>query len=401
MKATTITSNAALLQALRDLAEWSEDIWMAFAWATAQGGKAEHWRALPLHKVRRAVIGTSFSQTEPWALEELGKVKERLRVVPDSDEVFHPKVILGRRGSKMRAIVGSANFTTAAYSKNAELNLFLKGLDGDPELRALKRFIDKQFEAADPFDPAWLPGYVLAWKAARRRRHFVPGSPLVITSPDSLDMSWAEFVSLIEAQDGRPLEKGARLHLRGVFASYQGELDRAQAVLSSGKPFARLLPEERMLLIGVGRLSCGLLGHMGRAISARTIVSKRPEVIGRVLDRLPLTKAVSKQHLADIVHDMLAIHGVGLAVGSRLLTAKRPDLFVSANKGSNKNLSVLLGMSTISSSEHYMELLERVWSTEWYRSGRPTSAQARSLWSRRAAMLDAAVYVPTPAKKRN
>jgi hypothetical protein len=44
---------------------WAAEIHMAYAWASSVNGSAEHWRAFPLDRENRAVIGS-----EPDVLRE-------------------------------------------------------------------------------------------------------------------------------------------------------------------------------------------------------------------------------------------------------------------------------------------------------------------------------------------
>lgn len=121
MKVSILKSPAAHMSALRKLFVWAERVNLACAWATARDGSASHWQSIALDKVEQAVIGDEFAQTEPWVLRELlaaGKLR-----VGRCQGTFHPKLYIGYRGSRARAIVGSANLTAAAFSTNVELSV--------------------------------------------------------------------------------------------------------------------------------------------------------------------------------------------------------------------------------------------------------------------------------------
>ena len=49
--------------ALHAIADWADELHLAYAWAASSGGVAEHWNLLPLERVRRAVLGIHFAQT--------------------------------------------------------------------------------------------------------------------------------------------------------------------------------------------------------------------------------------------------------------------------------------------------------------------------------------------------
>jgi hypothetical protein len=73
--------------ALEDLATWAETIDFAYAWAASAGRTASHWKLLPLDRVRRAVIGIHFAQTEPHVLRDLRNLGV-LRVIADTGGSF-------------------------------------------------------------------------------------------------------------------------------------------------------------------------------------------------------------------------------------------------------------------------------------------------------------------------
>lgn len=158
MKTKIITQADSLFEALEGLFNWADQIDLNFAWASSGQGQGRHWKAMHLDKVRRAVIGTAFAQTEPRALELLNVKPDRLRLVINSEGTFHPKVVMGRKGDRARAIVGSANFTTAAYTTNTELSMLIDGFARDTEFRAIQAFIDKQWALGTTLSADWLDG---------------------------------------------------------------------------------------------------------------------------------------------------------------------------------------------------------------------------------------------------
>lgn len=44
--------------------------------------------------------------------------------------------------------------------------------------------------------------------------------------------------------------------------------------------------------------------------------------------------------------------------------------------------------------QHYLQLMNRIWVTPWFRSPRPSDKQEARLWDNRAALLDALIYRP-------
>ena len=392
MKSTIITNTEALFASLQALIRASDTLDLCVAWATSAKGQGRHWKELDLDKVRRAVVGTAFAQTEPATLVELGKKPDRLRLMINSDGTFHPKVILGRQGDKRFAIVGSANFTTAAYTSNTELSVLLEGRIHDADLLAIETYIDEQWTRGTELTDEWLAEYLLTWKAAKRQRIVVPMAKLEIGSMTDLEMPWETYVEILRKQEGRKLANGSRISVTGPSPSYSEELRLAQAAFRREPKFEKLTKDERNLLMGIGQSSSGFLGSMRPAGFARGIVGQTPEQVGQVLDRLPLEGPVTLSEAAGLLNELTRLKGIKIGVATRFFAVKRPDLFVSVNKGSNPQLAKLLGGREIASVKQYIGLLRDVWSTEWHRAGRPKVNNEVALWERRAALLDATLY---------
>ena len=392
MKATIITNTEALFASLQALIRASDTLDLCVAWATSAKGQGRHWKELDLSKVRRAVVGTAFAQTEPATLVELGKEPDRLRLMINSDGTFHPKVILGRQGDKRFAIVGSANFTTAAYTNNTELSVLLEGTVHDAGLQALETYIDEQWNHGTELTDEWLAEYTLTWDAARRKRSVVPQAKLEVGSMTDLEMPWETYVEILRKQEGRKLANGSRISVTGPSPSYSEELRLAQVAFRREPKFENLTKDERNLLMGIGRSSSGFLGSMRPAGYARGIVGQTPEQVGLVLDRLPLQGPVTLAEATILLNELTQLKGIKIGVATRFFAVKRPDLFVSVNNGSNPQLAKILGGREVTTVKQYIALLRDVWATEWHQSDKPADKDEALLWQLRAALLDSALY---------
>jgi len=392
LKATIITNTEALFASLQALIRASDTLDLCVAWATSAKGQGRHWKELDLSKVRRAVVGTAFAQTEPATLVELGKEPDRLRLMINSDGTFHPKVILGRQGDKRFAIVGSANFTTAAYTNNTELSVLLEGTVHDAGLQALETYIDEQWNHGTELTDEWLAEYTLTWDAARRNRIVVPQAKLEVGSMTDLEMPWETYVEILRKQEGRKLANGSRISVTGPSPSYSEELRLAQVAFRREPKFENLTKDERNLLMGIGRSSSGFLGSMRPAGYARGIVGQTPEQVGLVLDRLPLQGPVTLAEATILLNELTQLKGIKIGVATRFFAVKRPDLFVSVNNGSNPQLAKILGGREVTTVKQYIALLRDVWATEWHQSDKPADKDEALLWQLRAALLDSALY---------
>ncbi len=159
--ASPATTNAALA----DVAAWADTLDLAYAWVSSSGGSAAHWNALPLDRVRRAIIGIHFAQTEPYVLRKLHE-HAVLRVIADTGGVFHPKLLIGVAGNNARAIVGSSNLTTGGFAGNTEVNVLLSGSIKHDVFKQLLEFVQEQWTHPRSFvpDDKWFDEYERLYK---------------------------------------------------------------------------------------------------------------------------------------------------------------------------------------------------------------------------------------------
>lgn len=398
MHIAVITDTGALNESLADLFRWARSVDIAFAWAGSLNGVAEHWRAMDIAKIKRAAIGISFAGTEPSALRNLHHGADRLRIVHDKAGTYHPKVLLGKRGRTWRAIIGSANLTVGAYTVNTELCVLLEGAHTAPQMLEIDSFIRSQWRAGDPLDLDWLSGYEKSFKRARAKRKSITVPPLPSAAPslNTLEMSWDAYLALLTAQEDRLAKIGFAVFPAKDRSSYFEEFDTASKLFRAKGGFAGLSEASCTFLMGKGD-SSGLLGSMGSAGTAMHIAQKDPAKLAAI-DRLPSKGAVPLSQVKILLEALTKPKGVGLGVATRLMAAKRPDLFVSINRGSEPKLAEVRSGRRVRSIKQYLTLLSELWATDWHCSKRPLGPKERAVWQRRAALLDAALYEPVAAR---
>lgn len=391
-----LSSARAALEHLRALVSWADSVYLAYAWASSGNGKAGHWMALDLSKVRQAVIGLHFNQTEPRALEVLLKeAPAALKVIAEPRGVFHPKVIVGTKGGLARAIVGSSNFTLGGFTSNSELNVALEGPVDAPPLGNLLSFIDEQWSGphAARLSPEWLAHYAEDYKNRPKPNPVRPlGGPTArLVAWADLDVAWDEYFGLIAAQDRRALAAG--VHIRVFDAegnSYLEEMEFCQRSFREQAHFEELEAGDRRRVAGFGK-STGYFGRMSGAGNFKNIVNSMPEKIGAGLDRLRVDGPVSAKLARQVTSALLDVHGVGLGVASRLLAVKRPDVFMPLNNANKIQVAALYGRSP-STAASYVEMLESLWAMKWWSAPEPSNALEARVWRGRVALFDAVVY---------
>ena len=98
-------------------------------------------------KFKRLILGTHFYQTDPDVLEQFAHLRQARMMLPKG-ATFHPKVYLFRFGQNFKAVVGSHNLTDAAFTKNAEISVYLEGAASDAAFDELREFLDDEWAKA-------------------------------------------------------------------------------------------------------------------------------------------------------------------------------------------------------------------------------------------------------------
>lgn len=398
MEVKVLVGPSECMVAFRDVVAWAGELHAAYAWASSSGGKADHWKALPLKKVKRVVLGIHFAQTEPYVLRRL-RAQGVLRVVPDTGDVFHPKVLVALKGGAARVLVGSSNFTTGGFSGNTEVNIVLAGQVSDEIISKLFAFVDEQWKHPRAFEPndIWLKQYEQLY-ARRPKAPTMPiekkRPPKKIKSTSDLRIGWPQYAVLLRQQEWRSFSSGWVVHIFDhPEGSYLQELDACRAAFASKPTFNDLPLESRQLIAGWGGGSRGHLGWMGGAGYFKKLTRERPDNIGKYLDAVPLAGGVSMQQARQYLEGVMSGRGVAIGSASRLLSVKRPDLFLPANNASQGKILEVFGTRP-DTIDRYLEVIEQIWSYDWFKAPIPSDTSERRLWGARVALLDALFYEP-------
>jgi HKD family nuclease len=86
------------------------------------------------------ITGLSFGITEPQALRCLLKKKFTLRLFQNRSKIFHPKIYIFQKKATSSVLVGSANLSGAALTRNIEAAALLTMPSEATELKSLMNF---------------------------------------------------------------------------------------------------------------------------------------------------------------------------------------------------------------------------------------------------------------------
>jgi hypothetical protein len=132
---------------------------------------------------------------------------------------------------------------------------------------------------------------------------------------------------------------------------------------------------------------------MSAAGDFKKLTAKRPEDIGRFLNAIPLLGSVTLEAAHSYLEGMLGLSRVGIGAATRLLSVKRPDLFLPANNANKKKILAVFGRHA-DSTDKYLRNISEIWSYPWFVAPQPDDATEHRIWRVRVALLDAILYKP-------
>lgn len=395
-----LTNPADALAALREAVRWGEEIHCAYAWASARGPWAEHWEAVRSGHLVRVVFGLHFDRTDPACLRELFDAQVPLRVWKRFDAVFHPKVLIAVRGNRIRALVGSSNLTPGGFGPNQEANVLISGLATDDAPRSLLAAVGEWWTQGATVTPTWLDAYQLRFLARERlerewrKNNGVPEENDDL--PPDLDLAWAEHFALFKARnrDIKVLPGASSAGPCGL-----EEIERFHAPLAGAPRRNGIDPKEWLVVGGYGAAESGWFGPIRHWAVQGWLKRNSPEIYGR-LTAIP--HAGNGEHVVRPAKSFLqwALQQQYVSIGSasRLLMARRPDLFLCVNEANRARLSEQFDIR-IGAKDYdtYLRLHEMIWRLAWHVSPAPEEPVQRRVWAHRAALLDSLLYWDTPA----
>ncbi|HLH74364.1 MAG TPA: hypothetical protein VFB13_17535 [Reyranella sp.] len=398
---TTFLDTDGIREKLKVLMKEYDEFYWAVAWGS-DGPMADRLMRRPA-KIVQVVFGTHFCQTDPELLRRL-EPYPRAKVMPQSGSgTFHPKVFCFRRGTKLAAIIGSANFTRAASDRNDEAGLFLEGEEGDGPLDDALEYVEGVWEDADEITPDFVAAYrrrYNATKAARKRLSSPPYIPRRQRGGGQqpvhniLEMDWPEYEQAIRgAADAHTVD--GRLAL----------LDTAHELLSGPTRFDSLSESERRAIAGLTRDNevrgiddWGWFGSMLGSGDFQNRINENDLHISTALDSIPERGEVTRENYDLFLEEFEQAFATttrkgDVATASRLLTMKRPDYFICLNRKNRVKLGRDIGFAptTLDFEKYWTNVIEPLTESPWWQKVRPRGDAGR-LWDGRVAMLDTIYY---------
>lgn len=373
----------------------------AFLWVTAWAGVASKpFQELlaSQSKIRQVVVGLHFYRTHPDFIQAFVSHKY-VRFIKQPQGTFHPKLYLFRdNDGRWELLVGSGNFTNAAFTMNTEASVLISDADDNAAaiLKSALATINAGWNDAGVFTQSELDGYRKTWKTQRPKVQSLSGqyggtqaSPKPFYTVPVGTMTRAEFIDRVRHDPHHSMAGRLRVveKARGWFQKYEhfNEMTEDERKFIAGLPNAIKTPQ----------LDSGWFGSMKGNGSFFARIAANDANISRALDQIPLNGQLTKMHFEAFIREYRKTSSDRLvATATRLLAMKRPDRFVCFDSRNRAALckEFAIPQTGMSYERYWDEIVERIADSEWYLNPAATSRDEERVGEARAAFLDSLYY---------
>jgi HKD family nuclease len=395
---TLLTTPEQIKDKLISLIDECSSMQVAVAWASANH---EVFQTLVANreKIHKLVVGTHFFQTDPEFLEAFLN-DNKVRVIYETDELFHPKLYYFKLQGAWECLVGSANFTNGAMSKNQEVLVSFSSDDSgiNETEEEIWMIINQWFGNGHVISSDYLSKYKDHYKSKKDLLNSLSVSQATASSNvyqnDIFSCSWKKYFSKVVANDD---------HGENAVEDRIKVLLSARELFKKGH-FADLSEEERRKIAGYeeykedSEFDWMWFGSMKPEGKFKGLVKSNNENISLALDQIPLQGSLSKDNYLGFLKyykKAIADNSNRLSGATRLLAMKRPDYFLCID---NKNKTRFCKDFDIKENELYLDtywdvVVDKITSCIWWSSQENFNNDTeKNVWQGRAAFLDAVYY---------
>lgn len=296
-------------------------------------------------------------------------------------------------------IIRSPNFTSAAFSDNIEIAVRLDSTSANARgtYDLLRRIINEHWSLGKQLTQDMLNKYRSIWELKKPERNSLAGAygskhrnPSTPTEEiELLTLTWSDFVSRVKHEEHDAFEMRVEV------------LRRARAYFRSKTHLANMEKEERRRIAGLpcrdSGTDWGYFGSMKGAGWFQKAINANDRNLSDAIDAVPSDGLVVRSDFDAFVRSFRKSfpEGERVAVATRLMSMKRPDMFVCLDARNRSGLCKALGIpqSDMSFDRYWNEIIERVRDAVWWNAPRPSVDIEREMWLGRAAFLDSLYYM--------
>lgn len=367
-----------------------------FKWAIAWAGNEARFDLAKIlsknkYKLNRLIVGLHFFQTDPLFIEHYMN-NPAVRFIKQTEGVFHPKVYFFYNSpNDWTAIIGSANFTLSAFTKNREANILFNQDDGKDLYEQLNQYIESIWNNADDFTTKDLESYKILYKFQKPRldslcKSIVNNKTKRIESSVIDVMTWDSYMNSIKQEDSAVINSRIRLlnKAQEIFGEYSSFNDIPLDYRKCLAGFAEKMP-------GVKDVDWRFFGSMQGAGQYKNAINTG-SVIAKAIDKIPLYGNITEKQFKQYCNVFKQESKNPLACATRLLAIKRPDTFICIDSKNKKNLcrAFQIPQSHLTLDTYWELIVERVKRMAWYEE--IGGARDKAIKKYQVAMLDCFYY---------
>lgn len=385
-----ITDKKTLNACFEKLLSSYKHINIAVAWAT---DKCSMYKLLCNHeeKISKMIVGLDFSHTTPQFIKKF-MLNKKVRFLAMRNHTFHPKYYFFYNSpSDWSLIIGSANFTEGGFGANMEANTLITSNDCNNDFYEQSvNYINNIWKKSARLTSTGFNNYKTRFDK-QKKEHPQVKFQFELTSNSAIidNLTWEEYVQKVMKHSS-----SVKIRLR--------ILERAHELFKQYRSFSDIPEEKRKCIAGIQRELSDMKGvdwgYFGTCSSngkfKKAIIDNKSKLV-KAIDEIPLFGEVTEKQYKKYCKIWRKEYKEPVALASRLLALKRPDLFVCINNRNRKALcnEFAISQSSLNLESYWVEIVSRIQSSIWYKD-RSKSADNNNLKSYMAAMLDSIYYTP-------
>ncbi|HFS66940.1 MAG TPA: NgoFVII family restriction endonuclease [Flavobacteriia bacterium] len=352
--------------------------------------------------IEQMIVGTQFYQTNPNFMEHFINSNKVKFMIDTQKGVYHPKVYLFENSENdWECLIGSANFTKSALSFNNEIMINFNQNDSNSKqiLLDLKEQINNYWKISKSIDNDYFNRYKNLFQKYKPILNKIDNkftdkkSEKSILNSKILTLNWEEYFNEIQKDTFHSFDERLNLletanHYFNTYCSFEEMNDEKRKEIAGIKKFNPDKSKEKF--------DWAWFGSMAGAGYFKQNINQNNKYISKALDYIPLNDKVSYQNYLDFIDNFKKAFlsgGDGVATATRLLSMKRPDVFICLDNQNKKNLCKDFGIKqSLNYEEYWTEIIARIQDSIWWQSEKPKNEIELKAWNGRVAMLDVIFY---------
>ena len=393
-----LSSSEEIKEKLIFLIQECTSMQIATAWGTTNN-KVFNELSKNSSKIQKLIVGTHFYQTDPKFLEYFIN-EENVKVVKQTSGVFHPKIYFFLLSDGWECVIGSANFTNAAFTINDEIAVSISDYDrnSDKTKNEIMMSFAKWNKLSEIIDEDFLEKYKLHYEA---KKHNIEQLSNKSDKSDGnsfkshiFSLTWDDYITNIKLLDFNGEE--------GIIQRIK-ILEESEKMFDSKESFNDLDNISQKKISGFYEkqnesIDWLLFGSMKGSGEFKKVINSNSKLIGKAIDSIPLKGIVNKLDYKKFVekfNETFDDNKNRLATSTRLLAIKRPDYFICLDSANKKSFCKDFGIENeINLNNYWEEVVDRIKNCLWWNKEEAELSDGieKSIWKGRTAFLDSLYY---------